>query len=75
MVKKKDIWLLSISLSDGSSLTFSDNINVLLYVNAEPDSCITHKKEQHVVVLFTKAFALVGGAVNEHLGTDNIPKR
>jgi hypothetical protein len=27
-----------------------------------------------MMLLFTKAFALVGGAVNEHLGTDNIPE-
>jgi len=35
---------------------------------------VKHSEKKHVVVLFTKAFALVGGAVNEHLGTDNIPK-
>lgn len=35
---------------------------------------VQHNEKKHVIVLFTKAFALVRGAVNEHLGTDNIPK-
>lgn len=56
-----------------SSLTFIDNINVLC-MRMKNKIPVQHSEKKHVVVLFTKAFALVGGAVNEHLGTDNIPK-
>jgi hypothetical protein len=43
-------------------------------VNEEQHSCVTQQNETRCGWSFTKAFALVGGAVNEHLGTDNIPE-